>query len=58
MLYYIITEVAEVLEPKIQRALDLLMNMGYNNEGGWLSSIIKMKNGDINQVLDMLHPIK
>lgn len=43
--------------PTIQHALEQMQSMGYVNEGGWLTRLLESKDGDINQVLDIIQPM-
>jgi len=54
----VIAPAANSSDPKIQVALQAMMNMGFSNEGGWLTSLLEAKNGDIGKVLDILQPVK
>lgn len=40
----------------VEAVLLQLQGMGFDNEGGWLTELVKAKGGDIGKVLDALHP--
>jgi len=46
------------LSPKIKIALEAMENMGFTNEGGWLSNLLVKYDGDIGKVLDLLAPAR
>lgn len=46
----------EVPSEFLEQTLTQLRSMGYEDEGGWLTELVKAKGGDISKVLDALHP--
>merc|ERR1711971_505689 len=46
----------EAEDPKIVEALAQMKVMGFSDEGGWLSSLLKAKSGDVGKVLDVIQP--
>ena len=43
-------------QDSIQQVVTQLQGMGFDDEGGWLTELVKAKGGDIGRVLDALHP--
>lgn len=50
-------EVAVHNDRRIQAALQAMLNMGFSNEGGWLTQLLEAKDGDIGKALDVLQPV-
>ena len=47
---------AEGEDPDIAAALATMKAMGFSDDGGWLSSLLKAKRGDVAGVFDTIHP--
>merc|ERR1711963_1000590 len=43
---------------KVQVAVQAIMNMGFSNEGGWLTRLLETQNADIGKTLDILQPAR
>merc|ERR1712198_114312 len=43
-------------DPKVAGALAQMKAMGFSDDGGWLSSLLKAKSGDVGKVLDAIQP--
>lgn len=48
------TMMAEHSDPNVRAALHVMMNMGFTNDGGWLTNLLEAKKGDIGKTLDVL----
>lgn len=45
-------------EIKFINCIEQLKSMGYSDDGGWLTRLVISKDGNLNAVLDSLHPSK
>merc|ERR1712004_352033 len=43
-------------EDKIEAALKTMQAMGFSDDGGWLSNLLRAKSGDVGKVLDTIQP--
>lgn len=43
------------IDPKIQESLEKMLSMGFQNEGGWLTTLLEEKEGNIPSVFEVLH---
>merc|ERR1739841_30174 len=43
-------------DPKVVGALAQMQAMGFSDDGGWLSNLLKAKSGDVGKVLDAIQP--
>merc|ERR1712013_211415 len=43
-------------EDKVEAALKTMLAMGFSDDGGWLSSLLRAKSGDVSKVLDAIKP--
>lgn len=44
--------------PTIQKSVENMIQMGFLNEGGWLTNLLVSKGGDIAAALDALSPVR
>ena len=45
----------ELFQRRLEEATKQMQDMGFNNEGGWLTQLLISKDFDISRVLDTLH---
>merc|ERR1712004_646906 len=49
---------AEDKKDKVEAALKTMQAMGFSDDGGWLSNLLRAKSGDVDKVLDTIQPFK
>merc|ERR1712173_474910 len=45
-------------DPKVAGALATMKAMGFTDDGGWLSALLRAKSGDVGRVLDAIQPVR
>merc|ERR1739841_71075 len=45
-------------DDKVAAALKTMKAMGFSDDGGWLSNLLRAKSGDVGEVLDTIQPAK
>merc|ERR1712198_309044 len=45
-------------DDKVAAAMKTMKAMGFSDDGGWLSNLLKAKSGDVGKVLDTIQPVK
>ena len=45
-------------DDKVAAAMKTMKAMGFSDDGGWLSNLLKAKSGDVSKVLDTIQPAK
>lgn len=43
---------------EVSKAVEQMISMGFQDDGGWLTQLCTMKRGNIEQILDVLTPVK
>ena len=43
-------------DPLVNEALQAMLNMGFTDEGGWLTKLLETKHGNVDKALDVLQP--
>jgi hypothetical protein len=41
-------------DPDVEAALEMMLAMGFNNEGGWLATLLAVKGRDIGKVVEII----